>query len=564
MGEAVFTELDAKSASEWGFDSNNKNIKINRIIGFEIDKFRTFNNQAFSLGEYMTVFSGRNGSMKTSLLGLIAHIFDSSAKDAFGKELKTTLKEVFKLSDKYDTEKYTYHVLFESDGKIVKEPVNIYYVAENTNRHRVVVSGSEKGDGTFYYNTSFLNLKRLYPLVATRANEDSSFELTEDEAKQLKSFYERVFPSTAYSDFTPVHHKNLKTTFGPQGDDAKYDWRSISSGEDNLGSIFNRLIGFQRDFKKGQKHGNGVLCIDEFECSLHPVAQIKLFDYLYDWAQKYKVQIIITTHSLHILQYIYLNHEKNMGAKRIVVNFVSKAGSSEGNHPIVNNPPYERAYKELTFKTPEQLIEQRKIKIFCEDDIAIHFAKRLIKNQTLTKLLDFHSSVNDEDKKNKGTSWTALKTLCGFPLLLENSIVLFDADVESSVTSKIKNKNFFLSLPDEDGLALERRIICFIIDLKNDDIFFSKFDKEKEMFLGEISSFDIPLKSSEVKNKDKVKIEKCKNWATSQKGDFNKYVTYYVSCIEDQASLFRDELIKKINIINVQLGLPVVSNGKSK
>src|SRR5690606_14030166 len=114
------------------------------IIGFEIENFRTLQNQMFSLGQNITVFSGRNGSMKTSILGLIAHIFTSDSKDVFGKELKTSLSEVFKFSDKYDKNKYIYNVIFESDGNFVKEPVSIYYVAGKTNRRRVVVSGSEK------------------------------------------------------------------------------------------------------------------------------------------------------------------------------------------------------------------------------------------------------------------------------------------------------------------------------------------------------------------------------------------------------------------------------------
>lgn len=553
------SETGFKRRSHYGYEEN-KDIPIKKVIGLNISNFRTFNNQSLSLGSQITVFSGRNGSMKTSLMGLVAHVFTSSSKDAFGNELKTTLAEVFKLSDKFDKDKYNYDIQIETaKDELISEPVSIYFAGGKTLRHRIVLSGSEKGDGNFQYNTSFLNMKRLYPLVATNAKEDLSFKLSKKEEDDLKNFYERIFPSSSYSTFSPVHKNKFKTTFGPQGDNSLYDWSTISSGEDNLGAIFNRLLGFQRSFSNGQIEGNGVLCIDEFESSLHPVAQLKLFDYLYEWSRRYKVQIVISTHSLHLLQHIYLQHQSNLDASRVVVNFVSKATASDGNHPIIKNPPYDKAYKELTFKSPEQIAEQRKIKVFCEDDVAIHFAKRLVKNRDILKLVEFSSTVNKDDKSKNGTPYSALKTLCGFPVLLESSIVVFDADVAQTVTENIKNKNFFMRLPDKDNLALERRIICFILELKNGHDFFVKFDAERDIFLSSMADFGIPLNIEDVKDEKKVPISKCKKWVASKKGDFNKYVTYYVSTIDEAAKEFREEFLKRINSVNMGLGLPVVA-----
>ena len=114
-------------------------------------------------------------------------------------------------------------------------------------------------------------------------------------------------------------------------------------------------MGFQRAFTKGQNVGNGILCIDEFESSLHPVAQLRLFEYLYRWSAKYNVQIVISTHSLHLIQDLYLRHAANLAAGRIVINFVSKSSASEDNFPILHNPDYELAYKELTLSVPKRL-----------------------------------------------------------------------------------------------------------------------------------------------------------------------------------------------------------------
>lgn len=160
---------DGKRKTELGLSSN-KDIVIQSILGIRIKCFRSLKEQSLILGEHVTVLSGRNGTMKTSLMGLLAHPFSSEAKDAFGNDLKTPLQEVFRLSPEFDTDDYFYDMTLRTgDGAILVEPVSIYRVKENTNRHRIVVSGAEKGDGNFLYNTSFLNLKRLFPLVDTKA-----------------------------------------------------------------------------------------------------------------------------------------------------------------------------------------------------------------------------------------------------------------------------------------------------------------------------------------------------------------------------------------------------------
>lgn len=217
--------LAGKSKTELGLEDN-KAIAINSLVGIEIEKFRSLANQSLVLGERITVLSGRNGTMKTSLMGLLAHPFTSEAKDVFGKNLKTTLSDKFKFSPEFDKDDYKYKLVIKTDqNETLSESVSIYYVAKGTNRHRVVVSGAEKGDGNFLYNTSFLNLKRLFPLVDTKATpvSDVSFTLSTSEMADLKDFYETVFPSTEYKEFVPLHQKDLKTTFALSGVGAKYD-----------------------------------------------------------------------------------------------------------------------------------------------------------------------------------------------------------------------------------------------------------------------------------------------------------------------------------------------------
>ncbi len=549
-----------KRKSDLGI-SNNKDVAIQSILGIRIHCFRSLTDQSLILGKNITVLSGRNGTMKTSLMGLLAHPFSSDAKDAFGAELKTPLQEVFKLSPEFDKENYSYDMRLQtSSGDVLSEPVSIYRVEDKTNRHRIVVSGAEKGDGNFYYNTSFLNLKRLFPLVDTKATPANlAIELSESESADLKDFYESIFPSTDYEAFVPVHQKKVKTTFALSGVSARYDWHSISSGEDNLGAIFNRLLGFQRSASADKKTGNGILCIDEFESSLHPVAQLRLLDYLYRWSEKYKVQVVVSTHSLHLIQDLYLRHAANLTAGRIIINFLSKSNAQDCNFPILQNPDYYLAYKELTLTSPAKVVAARKVRIFCEDEYAVHFAKRLIKSRDILSAVEFHSSMDPNGGKI-GTSWPALRKLCvEYPLLLNGSLALFDADVGSDELAKIKSKELYLVLPDPDSLALERRIIAYVIGLNNEDAFFVNFGKEKEAFLMEFKGAHIKsLALADIVDPQKTSIDRCKAWADTNKAQFKKYVTYYCerSGLSDS---FRANFLGKINLINQQQGLPNIA-----
>ncbi|ORM71483.1 hypothetical protein HA48_15580 [Pantoea wallisii] len=551
---------NAKAKKELGFNDN-KRIQIKAIKAINLTKFRSFSDRRIELGGNITVLIGRNGTMKTSVMGLIAHPFGSESKDAFGKPLKTSINEVFKFSTKYDLGPDKYDIYFDVGKKdFLKETVTVRLAKDGSERHRIVISGHEQGDGNFTYNTSFLNLKRLLPLVGTNAKPDDTISALTDYEKDLqRDFYESVLPSMDYEDFTAVYEANTKSTFAPCGENAKYDYQAISSGEDNLGAIFNKLVGFQRAYDNKSEFGNGILCIDEFESGLHPIAQLNLFNYLFKWSNKYNVQIIITTHSLHLIQNINIKHQLNIEKEKIILNFISKANvGDDRNYNIIKNPDYNSAYKELTFEDPKEIIKHKKINILCEDKIAIHFIKALIQKKDILSLINFNSNLNS-DPENTGTSYTLLTQLCSnFPFLLNESFVIFDADVKGK-TDKIKDKNTFLILPDSDNLALEKRIICFILSLPGDDKFFKQFQTEKEIFINQFKSAG--MKSISVKDlkSDKIPVKTCKKWAETDIVRFKQYVTYYAKTVD--SSEFKREFYNRINFINKIRGLPSIGGG---
>lgn len=64
------------TAKELGYNSN-KDVKFKQIKGIHISNFRTLVDRDIELGENVTIISGKNGTMKSCILGLIAHPFSS-------------------------------------------------------------------------------------------------------------------------------------------------------------------------------------------------------------------------------------------------------------------------------------------------------------------------------------------------------------------------------------------------------------------------------------------------------------------------------------------------------
>lgn len=118
----------SKTAETLGY-SNNKDVKFKYITGIYIQNFRSLKNRTLKLGKYMTVITGKNGTMKSSLMGLIAHPFSSpnGAKDLHGNLLKTDMRGVFRLSLDKDADEYIYYLrALTNKNEELAEPIRVY------------------------------------------------------------------------------------------------------------------------------------------------------------------------------------------------------------------------------------------------------------------------------------------------------------------------------------------------------------------------------------------------------------------------------------------------------
>ena len=578
-------ENEYKTKKELGIKGN-KNITINSVDMLKLDNFRHFKDKTISLGKNITVIFGENGTSKSTLMGLIAHPFRTNVKDISGNKMETKFSDVFKLSLEHD-KNYLYHLYFNiKDDKKLSIPVDIKR-RENEKRFRIIPSGSSGGDGFFSLPTVYSSLSRLYPLVKTKTKDDSKEEnkihYNDNDRKFIASAYKKILLSEDFNEISPIegsekndkdYSKISKTSIGPSN--TYYDKTSISSGEDNLGSLINTMISFNR-ITKDDHSLTGIWAIDEFESSLHPSVQLNLFNFILDWSKKHRVQIILTTHSLYLLQNIFsFNDELDKG--NIVINEIENLWNSPESLDIITNPSYSATYKQLTLEDRKEnqrsnIIDNIPINILCEDDVAANFLKQIFKRKRSNKEIfnRVNYQFNMTENINKNTSFISLKKLAkDFTQVVKdaNGIIIADADVDND--DKISFDRYFI-IPSLFKLPIEAELFGWILSLDNNDSFFSERIKTpKKIFLHNAVEKEsrLPLKfdtfkefaKSHKNNQAKKTIIPFKNWYNSlTKKRQNKIIVSYINAPNNLNLFmqFREKIISCVKKIYSENGLKI-------
>lgn len=536
---------------ELGYPSN-KDVRFRTIDNIFIDNFRTLKNREIPLGKNITLITGKNGTMKSSILGLIAHPFSSpnNAKDIFGLPLKTSISDVFRLSLEKDKKQYIYYLnATTTNNEKISEIIRVY---PSGKRHRVTVGkDNEKGRGNFLLNTSYTNFSRLFPIINTEASEvELNNTVSPETIDFITNGYLNIMQREAFRDIIPVSDSKKiagKNTMGPKS--APYDFNSISSGEDDLGYLLCKMAAFQEN-KVDDGALEGIFCIDEIEAGLHPIAQENLFDFLLNWSIKNKVQVVATTHSLYLIQHALSKQKRLKSDNIIAINMISTAFVDDDNYIIRTNPSYEVAYKELTLKEPKDLNNLSKVNIICEDKTAEFLIKRVLKKKEINESVEYITALKDGQP---GNSYQALNALIkNGPKLFSGSIIIYDPDVAPEAIPK--NSVSTLQIPSlckNDNLCIELSIVKAIYDLEGSSPFFKKNNKEKLAFLNDFSNYNL---LNDIDKLSGHNTKNAKNWAQAD-SKFTTYITWFVNntAIFDE---FRLSLLKALNQKRRLLSLP--------
>ncbi|OZB99470.1 hypothetical protein BBP29_01760 [Alteromonas macleodii] len=415
---------------------------INRV---KISKFRGFRDVEFSLGDYITLIAGQNGTQKTTLLGILTQTFTipqnghpfSQEQPLTGGSFRSAFQDKFRLSPNLDLagehnwtlylNNKDIHPDVDEDGGFAIE--SIPRKSKEKESIRFWQKGKrDAGSGYIQLPVIFLSLKRLIPIAEAGNVQLRDIQLSNQEIDWFSKTYNKILLTRDTLESISYLESNNKNTLGVTTN--YYDWNSNSAGQDNLGRILLAIISFQRlKAKYPDKFKGGILAIDEIDATLYPASQIMLLEILSSLCKKNNIQLIATTHSLHLLEKISeLKSVKGRSSQFNTV-YLKKV---DGQVVAEESPTFDRITHNLNVASGKKS-NIPKTTIYTEDKECVHFIKAILK-QKFKNLFFPDINLGCANLIQLG-----IKKVPSFSL--PNSIVVLDGDASNDV-AKAKLKNY--------------------------------------------------------------------------------------------------------------------------
>jgi len=380
-----------------------------KIIEIEIKQFRNLPNTNILFANRLNAIAGQNGTSKTSVLGLIGHIFtfDKDIKTLSGGNFYTQFAGIFRLAyPEYDKAgEHIWNVKFDSE----KDAPAISYDRKEVGKResiRIRVRESKKGSGKIKFPVIYLGMGRLFPLTLEKEIKNNNSVLTEKENKEFADLHNEILMIVDEKIVPESITSSSKSFYAPKTE--KYNHLGNSAGQDNLGQIITALISFKRlQTLMGEDYNGGILLIDELDASLFPAAQMKLVEKLDKKAQELNLQIFFTTHSLEVLA-----ETKRKKDSKII--YLDK---SSGRIIPKYDLDVEELKKDLLVLGPEAL---KKVKckkfVYCEDEEAVDMLKCMLSKDIKDSIKIFPTKLGNTVLKD-----IAKKKIPDFKKLLEKT-----------------------------------------------------------------------------------------------------------------------------------------------
>lgn len=419
------------------------------LRSINIKNFRNLSDIDVDFGRRITIISGKNGTAKSTILGLAAQIFsfdkdytDNEKLDFItlsGSPFKSQFSEHFRLSKTYDKPGEMHITCHVFDAYLDAELDNLKLTMTNTSdrNHRMVVRNNKKTNHTnnssrnVTHPVIYLSLKRLYP-IAERKETAHDIDYLNNNAKDFITECNNIVGKNTGNAITSTKG-NIISSSVVHGDN--YDNQSVSSGEDNVGQIVQALFSFKKLSEEYPNYHGGLLIIDELDAGLFPYAQSRMIDVLQNYAKTYNIQIIASTHSPIIIEKVF-EKSKNNTSKEFKNIFLTDA---YGKLQIKTDYRWADIFADLmidTIKLPNN-IQLPKVNVYCEDGEAFGFLGRLITNRKIKKVVNFVHDVS------LGAGSFKKLTDQKIPEFTTKSIIVLDGDAYPG-TNQSPHKNTLL------------------------------------------------------------------------------------------------------------------------
>lgn len=514
-----------------------------------ITKFRALHNVDFDLGKKMTAIVGHNGTMKTTVLGILSQTFTISKEHVMhgeqtidGYNFHSQFKEKFKMSDKDIPGEHLWKL--DLYPGIYKDE---FFEAKSIKRDNTTSiprfwSTESKGKGVGYPQIPayYISLKRVTP-IGEEKKITYIAELTEDEKTFLTNEYKEIFSITD-SDEINVDSISSSNKHTASIHNNNHDALAISAGQDNLGKLLIAVLSFKRlKDKYKDDYKGGLLLIDEIESTFHAAAQSKLIKRMYKYAKDYKIQFVYTTHSPAVIKSTFFDNYNKSDSQLL---YLKKVGNKVTGF---NNPEIENVIAELAGEVVQEKVKKiKRIEIFSEDDVA---------RQILNNLLSGYRKYIKLNTCSIGAEEYIELLRVGLEPI-KKAVVILDGDKNTTPIHNKINRNLITNvmfLPSTD--CPEKMFYLFLSELSPEDPFWNnepgKYDKMK-CFKDYLNLVEKNASTDEYKKW--FKANEC-NWERSnkklydywkkiKKDEYNKFIKKFVETYNKIALIYGGELIE--------------------
>ena len=439
--------------------------QLKRLI---IKKFRALTNVEIEFGTHVTVICGKNGTSKSSILGVAAQIF-SFEKDyttntplnfqtVTGSPFKSLPAEHFRFSDRYDTpgsldveiELFDGYSNSDAGGnlQLSTRTTSGKKIARPILRNNTTTTEGNKSRN-FTHPVIFLSLRRLQP-ISTRDYEICDFDYlnTVTNKRHFINLNNELLNKTSSHATGTSGSINSAVAYGDN-----YDHDSVSAGEDNAGQIILALMSFRKLQSEYSNYKGGLLLIDEADAGLFPAAQVKLIEILERECSQLSLQVVMTSHSPTLIEETY-NLSQKYQRKFKTIYLSDTFGPVRSLHDI----SWLDIYADLHTTTLPNVgkYSPPKINVYFEDGEAQDMFKAIMYRDPTNK---FISQIKDVSLGCANYIQLAKKQILEFSA---KSVIVLDGDVSNTALPKS-----IITLPGT--LPPDQLIFEFLFNLPSSD-----------------------------------------------------------------------------------------------
>ncbi|AKX52003.1 hypothetical protein AKN92_11340 [Thiopseudomonas alkaliphila] len=378
------------------------------IEKINVTKFRALENIELKIGRRITLICGKNGTSKSSMLGLLAQPFnfkkiysDNVSDDVtinqeslLNTNFKSEPSEHFRISEIHDKPGSVDVTVTVKDGytsDTVELKLGMYAYSDRKYRFVTRNNDSIKGRNksrALTHPVIYLNLNRLLP-ITQREYEQDSIEYVEKNKEYFVNACKKVLLKTKSNNITSTKGSMVSSVVHGEN----YDHESVSVGEDNVGQLILAMMSFKKLKEEFIGYQGGLLLIDEADAGLFPAAQIEFINFLSRECKRLDVQVVLTSHSPIMIQEIY-NLEKLDGSNG---NYkTAYLTDTFGSVEFKEDYSWSQILADLNVETYESTKSEKlpKINLYLEDKEAFDFFKSIVTSRKTNKILNVMKEVS--------------------------------------------------------------------------------------------------------------------------------------------------------------------------